>query len=100
MEPERCLLDGTVFLGTIVVTDGSKFERKRHTRRIGDDGGHKKCLEGKKRLGEGMLRCGEAWFATVKAELRNGEQASLLRTRRCGPSLAVRFATADQKARL
>ena len=31
MEPKRCRLVGTVFLGAIVVTDGSKFEKKKNS---------------------------------------------------------------------
>ena len=49
VEPERCLLAGTVFLGAIVVTDGSKSEKKKmahkkNRRRWGTQ----KWVEGKK----------------------------------------------------
>ena len=48
MELERCLLAGTVFLGAIVVTDGSKSEKKNGTQEEQETMGHTKTGGGKK----------------------------------------------------
>ena len=49
VEPERCHLVGTVFLGAIVVTDSSKSEKKKmHTRRNKRRRGAPKTGRGKK----------------------------------------------------
>ena len=49
MELERYRLAGTTFLGSIVVTDGSKFEKKKCTQeKTGNEGAHQKREEGKK----------------------------------------------------
>ena len=69
MEPERCRLAGTVFLDTIVVTNGSKSEKKKCTQEeTRDEGAHQKLLGGNKCPSRIYI---EAWntsrFATVKA---------------------------------
>ena len=48
MESERCRLAKTVFLGTIVVTGGSKSEKKCTQEGAGDKGAHLKMGGGKK----------------------------------------------------
>ena len=40
VESERCCLDGTVFFGAIVVTDGLKSETKCTQEAIEDEGVH------------------------------------------------------------
>ena len=46
MERERCRLAGTVFLGAIIVTNGSKSEKKAHKKKHETNGCTKNCLEG------------------------------------------------------
>ena len=48
VEPERCRLDGTVFLGAIIVAVGKKYAKTAHQTRAGDEGPHKKRVEKKK----------------------------------------------------
>ena len=48
MEPESCLLAGAVFLGAIVVTDGSKSEKKNGTQEEQETIGSTKTGGGKK----------------------------------------------------
>ena len=47
VEPEWCCLAGIVFLGAIVVTDGSESEKKMHTRRNRRRSVEQKLVEGK-----------------------------------------------------
>ena len=57
VEPERCRLDGTVFLGAIVVTDGSKSEKKKCTQEeTRDKGAQQKKGGGKKSGHRGYLK--------------------------------------------
>ena len=68
VEPERCYLNGIIFLGVIVVTDSSKSEKKKCTQEeIGDEGAHQKRVDGKT-LPSRVFK--EAWnmshFATTK----------------------------------
>ena len=47
VEPKQCRLVGTVFLGSIIVTDGSKSEKKNaHNKKQETKGHTKNCLEG------------------------------------------------------
>ena len=47
VEPERCYLAGMVFLGTVIVIDGSKSEKKNaHKKKEETNGRTKNCLEG------------------------------------------------------
>ena len=98
VEPERCRLAGTVFLGTIIVTDGSKSEKKCTQEEIGDEGTHQKLFGGNKCSWRVFI---EAWktshFTAVKEcgllrrnpSLAAAKRASVLFTRKCGPSLAA-----------
>ena len=110
VEPELCCLAGTVFLGAIVVTNGSKSEIKNaHKKKIGDEGAHQKWEEGKKGPSQVFI---EAWntssftgsktyYAAAKRgslrrrpSLAAEKRALLLWTRRCGPNLvAVKWAS-------
>ena len=57
MEPERCRLARTVFLGAIKVTNSSKSEKKMHTRRNMRWRVVKKMGGGKKWPAAGIYRC-------------------------------------------
>ena len=74
MELERCRHAGTVFLGAIVVAVGYKSTKSAHQTRTGDEGAHKKRVEGKNgqpwvfiglriRRGEAILCSGKAGFS-------------------------------------
>ena len=52
VEPERCRLAGTVFLGAIIVTDDSKSEKNAHKKKQETKGRTKNCFEG------ANVRCG------------------------------------------
>ena len=86
MEPEQCLLAGTVFLGAIVVTNDSKYEKKMEHKKNSRRWSGQKRVEEKKRLSQVFKEVGIGvslpWFAATKG-------ASQLRTRRCGPNLAA-----------
>ena len=78
MEPEQCRLAGTVFLGTIVVTNDSKSEKKKCTQEeTGDEGSHKKQVEGKK------------WSSRVFKEAWNTSHFAAAKD----PSLQLSYAT-------
>ena len=69
VEPEQCRLAGTTFFDAIVVTDGSKSEKKKsaHKKKQETKGCTKKTFGGKKRQSRAFI---EAWnssrFASAK----------------------------------
>ena len=72
VEPEQCRLVGTVFLGAIAISVNLKYEKKCTLERVEYEGMHK-----------------EGWREKKFQPFASAKKASLLRTRKFGPSPAA-----------